>query len=232
MSKMQLLLFSLVALAMSGVAISSGRPDEPTVVRVLDASGTPYADAVVLVNPGWQGDSVALVTDQRGRATLPKLGCKVCVVTAVDPRRMFFDKTTEFEEGVPAVTLTLRVRPVVDVMFDPGAIKVDVRVKDPDGMAIAERPVVVRKRVGTMEDNTFSVDTTDRQGRISLKLRPGEYVLASLVNGRFMEAPLNVAPAVTRKCSEVESDCYIANVVRNPLPVHLAVRLGPPSDSP
>jgi hypothetical protein len=232
MRRIRLLIFSLAALAIPGVAVSGGRPVASTVVRVLDQSGTPYADAVVLVNPGWHGDSIALVTDQSGRATLPKLDCNVCVVTAMDPRRMFFDKTTEFEAGAPSVTLTLHVRPVVDVMFDPRAIKVDVQVKAPDGIAIAERPVVVRKKVGTMEDNTFSLDTTDRKGRLSLKLRPGEYVLASLVNGRFLEAPLNVAPAVKRKCSEVEADCYIANVRHNPLPVHLTVKLTPTGDVP
>ena len=232
MSRFHLLLFSLAALAMSGVVASGGRPGGPTVVRVLDSSGAPYADAVVLVNPGWHGDSIALVTDRGGRATLPKLDCKVCVVTAMDPRRLFFDKTTEFESGAPSVTMTLRVRPVIDIMFDPKAIKADVQVKAPDGKAIAEQAVVVRKSVGTMADNTFSVGTTDRKGRISLKLRPGEYVLASLVNGRFLEAPLNLASAVKRKCSEAESDCYIANVVRNPLPAHLAVRLAPPGDTP
>ncbi len=119
------------------------------------------------------------------------------------------------------------VRPVIDIVADLAAIKVSVQVKEPNGFALAERPVIVRKRVGTMEDSTFSVGTTDRKGRINLKLRPGEYVLASLVDGRFLEAPLHLAPAVKRRCSGEESDCYIANAVRNPLPAHLAVRLTP-----
>jgi hypothetical protein len=228
MSRLYLFRFSVAAVLMSAVLAFGGRPGGSTVVRVLDASGAPYANAVVLVNPGWYGDSIALVTGRSGTATLPSLDCKVCVVTAIDPRRMFLDKTTEFEGGTPSVTLTLRVRPVIDIMFDPKAIKVDVQVKAPDGKAIAERPVLVRKKVGTMEDNTFSVGRTDRQGRISLKLRPGQYVLASLVSGRFLEAPLNLEPAVKRKCSEVESDCYIANAARHPLPAHLTVRLAPP----
>lgn len=232
MKRGHLLLFSLAALAMLGVAASGGTAGGSTVIRVLDPSGEPYADAVVLVNPGHPTDSIALVTDSGGKATLPRPDCKVCVVTAIDPRRLFFDKTTEFEGGTSSVTLTLRIRPVVDVMFDPTAMKVDVQVKAPDGKAIVEQPVVVRKKVGTMADNTFGVVSTDRQGRITLKLRPGQYVLASLVNGKFLEAPLNLAPDVRRKCSDVESDCYIANVVRNPLPAHIAVRLAAPAGTP
>jgi len=232
MRRTHLLLSSLLALVMSGGAVSGARPGGSTVVRVLDMSGAPYAGVVVLVNPGWQGDSIALVTDQNGTATLPKLGCKVCVVTAIDPRRMFLDKTTEFEGGTPSVTLALHPRPVIDVMFDPEAVKVDVQVKAPDGKALAEQDVVLRKKVGTIEDNAFSILKTNRKGRISLKLRPGDYVLASFVNGRFLEAPLNLAPTVKRRCSEAESDCYIANVVRNPLPAHIAVRLAPPGHTP
>jgi hypothetical protein len=232
MSKTHLLLFSLAVLAAFGVVVSGRGSGGSTVIRVLDRSGAPYAGVVVLVNPGWQGDSVALVTGRSGTATLPKLDCKVCVVTAIDPRRMFLDKTTEFEGGTPSVTLALRRRPVIDVVLDPKAVKVDVQVNAPDGRALADRPVVLRKKVGTIKDNAFSVVNTDRKGQISFNLRPGDYVLASLVNGRFLEAPLNLAPAVRRKCSDVESDCYIANVARNPLPAHLAVRLAPPGSLP
>ncbi len=76
----------LAALAMPGTIVFSGHPAGVTVVRVLDPSGAPYADAVLLVNPGQVARSVALVTDQSGTAILPRLWCKVCVVTAIDPR--------------------------------------------------------------------------------------------------------------------------------------------------
>lgn len=224
MSKIHLLLFSLAALAVSGVVVSRGQPSGTTVVRVVDGSGEPYADAVLLVNPGWYGDSVALVTDRRGKATLPKLNCKVCVMTVLDPKRMFFDKTTEFEGGTPSVTLTLRVRPVIDKMFDPRAIEADVQVKAPDGKALPEQAVLVRRKVGTMEDNKFSVVTTDRTGRISLKLRPGEYVLASLVGGRFLEGALDLAPEVRRRCSKAEARCFIDAASRRP-PTSVSVSL-------
>jgi hypothetical protein len=232
MNRFQLLPFTVAALAMVVLVGSAGRLGAPTVVRVLDPSGAPYADAVVLANPGWHGDSIALVTDRGGRATLPRLDCKMCVVTVLDPRRMFLDKTTEFEGGAPSVTLSLRVRPVVDVMFNPGAIRADVQVKSPDGKVIPEVPVMVRKRVGTMEDNTFTLHKTDQQGRISLKLRPGQYILAGLVDGRILEAPLDLAPAVKRKCSEVESDCYIGSAARSPIPSHLALTLAPQGEAP
>ncbi len=232
MGRIRLLPLLLAALAIFWMVVFSGHPAGVTVVRVLDPSGAPYADAVLLVNPGQVTRSVALVTDQSGTAILPRLWCKVCVVTAIDPRRLFFDKTTEFKSGTPSVSVTLAVRPVIDIVADLAAIKVSVQVKEPNGFALAGRPVVVRKRVGTMEDNTFSVWNTDRKGRINLKLRPGEYVLASLVDGRFLEAPLNIAPAVKRRCSGEESDCYIANAIHNPLPAHLAVRLAPPRDAP
>ncbi|MGH9716215.1 MAG: hypothetical protein ACRD4R_05730 [Candidatus Acidiferrales bacterium] len=233
MSRARILYFSLAVLATSAAVVSGGPPGGSTVIRVTDPSGAPYADAVLLVNPGQPAYSIALVTDRSGTATLPRLNCKVCVVTAMDPRRLFFDKTTEFEGGAPSVTVTLPgVRPIQDIVSEPGAIKVSVQVKGPDGMALADRAVVIRKSVGTMEDNTFGVGSTDRKGRIVLERRPGEYVLASLVNGRFLEATLNLAPAVKRKCSDEESDCYIANVVRNPLPTHLSVRLAPQTDTP
>lgn len=224
MRKIHILLFSLAALAASAVVITGGQRSGTTVVRVLDASGEPYADAVLLVNPGWYGDSVALVTDLRGKATLPKLDCKVCVLTVMDPRRMFFDKTTEFEGGTPSVTLTLRVRPVIDKMFDPREIKAYVQVKAPDGKTLPDQAVVVRRKVGTMEDNKFSVGTTDRQGQISLNLRPGEYVLASLVGGRFLEGTLDLAPEVWRRCSKAEARCLIDSASRRP-PASLSVSL-------
>lgn len=233
MSRIQLLLFCLAALAMFGVSASGGSAGGSTVVRVLDPSGAPYADAVLLVNPGQVAHSIALVTDRSGTATLPRLNCRVCVVTAMDPRRLFFDKTTEVESGTPSVTLALPgVRPVVDVMFDPKAMRVSVQVKGAAGAALVKQAVVVRRKVGTVEDNTFSVGTTDSKGWLSLKLRPGQYVLASLVNGKFLEAPLNLAPAVKRKCSEVEADCYIANARHNPLPVRLAVKLAAQDGTP
>ena len=227
----RLLIFSWLVLAVSAT-LSGSPPAGPTVIRVLDPSGEPYADAVVLMNPGQPSESIALVTDSNGTAKLSSLNCKVCVVTALDPRKLFFDRTTEFQSGTPSVTLILAVRPVVDFAFDPMTVKVDVQVRGPDGIALADRDVVVRNRVGTIDDNTFSVCTTDRSGRLALELRPGEYAVASLVSGRFLEAPLDISLPVKRKCTEEESSCYIASAKHNRVPAHFSIRLASHPDSP
>lgn len=203
----------------------------PAVVRVLDPSTAPMAGVVLLVNPGRPLDSLALITDSRGYATLPDLDCKACVITAMDPRRLFFSTTTEFEGEARSVTLVLPVRPVVNILFLPGSIRATVQVNGPDGRPLPGQAVLVRPKVEAMEDNWFYVDTTDHKGRVSIKLRPGEYVLASLVNGKFLEAPLNLALNVKQECSERQVRCLIADAPRAAPKVPLVVSLTAPNDS-
>lgn len=220
----------LVAAILLAIPALASRPGGgSTTVRVLDPSGAAMAGAVLLVNPRYDIDSLAVITDAQGRATLPALGCRICVITAIDPRRLFLSTTTEFEGGAPSVTLVMPVRPTEN-RIDLAAIHVSLRVSDHDGKLLRNRTVVVRNKVETMENNWFSVLTIDSSGRISLELDPGEYVVASPVRGKFLEAPLHLAVGVMRKCSQREGDCLSAYAARRVSKMAVDVRLAARDD--
>lgn len=183
-----------------------------TVVRVVDPGGTGIADVVLLVNPGASYKSVALVTDAHGKATVPNLGCKVCLVTAMDPRMGFSDKTTEFQAGARSLTMVLGIRPVIDAV-PLGTMKVRIKVQGTDGMPLRHQTVVFRDAVGSMRNNCFYTLSTDSKGMITRWISPGDYVLASLVDGKFLEAPLHFETKIQRECSERAGDCLIAKAV-------------------
>jgi hypothetical protein len=197
-------------------------------VRVLDPSQTEgIPGAVVLLNPGDVHKSRAFVTDRSGNVSIPDVDCKFCIVTAMDPRQLFQNATTQFQGGAASVTLVLPVRPIIDTLWQPGSIKLAVRVADRDGSRLPNQAVLVRKEVETIENHSFSVLTTDSRGLITIELPPGEYVLASLVHGEFLEAPLSLDPEVRDKCSKVEARCFLDAAGRREVR-NLRVNLVPP----
>jgi hypothetical protein len=178
-----------------------------TVVRVLDASQVEgIAGAVVLINLGSPQDSKAFAADKNGIAYISDLNCSTCVITAIDPRGLFFSKTTEFDRQSSSVTLILQLRPVIDKLGEPGAIFVNIAIHDQSGAAMVNRDIVVRPREMTLtpESNRFYKFTTDSKGQNKARLIPGDYSVAMLVDGKVLEAPSSIAVERSRRCADVE----------------------------
>jgi hypothetical protein len=146
----------------------------------------------LVVNPGDAVKSQAFVTDSEGRASVPRLSCGVCTITAQDPRGLFSSKTTEFDGQSSSVTLTLQVRPIVDTVGQPGSKTANVVVYGPAGSPLPRQRIVVRPRVMTLEQNWLYMLTTDSEGCITARLLPGEYDVAALLGDQAWEAPLGV----------------------------------------
>ena len=98
MNRLIRIAFSLAivwGIAFSGVVLSA--QTSSTVIRVLDPSELEgIAGVILLINPGDNRESQALVTDTKGEATARNLNCAICTVTAFDPRGLFVSRTTEF----------------------------------------------------------------------------------------------------------------------------------------
>ncbi len=220
------------AMIMLSAVFATSAPRPSTVVRVEDASGAPLADAVVLVNPGEQYRSLALVTNRGGEATVSDLDCKPCVVTAMDPRHLFASKTTEFESGTPVVSLLLSVRPIIDRVRNLSAVKVTLKITGIGGTPLRDAEIVLRDGLMTMDDNNFMMLKSNQKGLVTAELSPGEYVIATRVAGRFLEATFQINPAARRHCSEEMTKCLISSARRTPPGMLIAVHFSERENSP
>jgi hypothetical protein len=205
-----------------------------TVVRVLDETEVEgLAGIVLLVNPGNMDDSQVFVTDVHGLVSVPHQNCRICTITALDPRGLFFGKTTEFDSRSLSITLILEVQPNIERFWTPGSIQVSVAVYGPNGELLPNQIVAVRPRVMTLDTNRDAnriyQSTTDSNGLVSAKLLPGDYTIATLIGGKPWEAPLLIT-ASKSKCTAKKQkyiDSSPGNSHTNQL---IAVHLLPPPD--
>jgi hypothetical protein len=92
-----------VALTCLGQTVSAQQP--LIRVRVTTQSLVEgLAGIVLLVNPGRLLRSQAFVTDSNGVALIPRPDCEICTISAIDPRKLFEEKTTEFNRTSPPWT--------------------------------------------------------------------------------------------------------------------------------
>lgn len=162
-----------------------------THVRVLDASGEAIGGIVLLVNPGETRKSRAYLTGANGEVFLPKLGCEICTVAALDPRGMFFNRTTEFNGKSRRLTLTLRLRPVIDTVGIPGVTSVEMTVLGSRAI-LPHQKVVVRPHDLTLRSNWVYTGSTDAQGRIRVELLPGKYDVGTLIRGGVWQGSFSI----------------------------------------
>lgn len=171
-----------------------------TLVRVIDGTGVEGIGGVVLlVNPGDQRKSQVFLTNADGHAYLPHLNCEICTITALDPRGVFFNKTTEFSGQSSSVTLTLQLRPVIDTVGCPHCIWVNIAVHGPADEPLLHQSILVRPSEMRLNSNGLYTETTDSKGQIKVQLTPGEYTVATLLEGKAWEAPLRVASESKRR---------------------------------
>jgi hypothetical protein len=214
-----------IAIWIVSTSIVTMAENTATLVRVLDVTESQGdAGVVLLVNPDRALNSRAFITDADGRASVPHLNCSICTITAMDPTGSFFDKTTEFDSRSKSVTIILQLRPVIDRVFDPGAIEVSVRVDGPSGEPLPKQQVVFRPTVMTLDANWFFKVTTDPNGMAAAQLPPGEYTVATFLGGKPWEAPFRVAEG-NSKCAEKVRKCIDSSLGVSPPKQHIAVQL-------
>jgi hypothetical protein len=190
--------------------------DAATLVRVLDVTEVEgVAGVVLIVNPGSALRSRAFITDAGGQASVPHPNCSICTITALDPTGSFFDKTVEFDGRSKSIRLILRLRPVIDRVFDPGAIRVKVAVYGPSGEPLPNQSIVVRPAVMTLDANWFIPGATDPNGLVTIELPPGEYTVATLLGEKPWEAPLRIAES-NSKCAKKAQKCIDSSLRASP----------------
>jgi hypothetical protein len=141
----------------------------------------------------------------------------------MDPRGLFFSKTTEFDGRSLSITLVLEVKPVIDIVFVPGSVRVNVAVYGPSGEPLSHQRVVVRPTVMTLDTNWRYLITTDSKGMISPELLPGEYTVATLLGDKPWEAPLRVTKSkCAKKVRKCNDSLLGASNPRQPITVHLS----------
>lgn len=184
------LLRHAIAFGIMSAGTAAWAQNRGPVLRVLDTTKVEgIAGVVLLVNSGGSHNSRAFITNSDGWVSLP---CDLCTVTALDPTGLFFSKTTEFDSRSSSIILTLQIRPNVDTVGNPGARNAAVAVYGGSGERLRNQPVIVRPTVMTFENNWSYRGSTDSRGVVSAQLRPGQYVVATLIAGRPWEAPLRI----------------------------------------
>lgn len=85
----------LLALA-AAAALAAPLASQTTKLRAVDASGEGLKGIVLVVDRGGRLAASAFVTDANGTANVPSPKCALCVVSAFDPKGIFYPATTEF----------------------------------------------------------------------------------------------------------------------------------------
>jgi hypothetical protein len=171
--------------------------DQATIVRVQDQTQIGgLAGIVLLMNPGNIHYSKAFITDVNGQASISRMDCKICTITAFDPQHLFYDKSIEFDSRSTSVTLILRVRPIIDRIGIPGSIRVNLVVYGSSGEPLSDQNVVIRPTMillGADEDyNRVITDTTDSNGLVLVGLIPGKYIVATIIDGKPWEITFEI----------------------------------------
>ncbi len=179
------------ALAIAFMCLNQAVPaQQPLIrVRVTDVSLIEgLAGIVLLVNPGPLYKSQAFVTDSSGVALIPRPDCEVCTISAIDPRKLFEEKTTEFSKSTSSLEMAMRVLPLIDQICLPGTISVHISIIGSDGSPYANHPVILRPSVIDLGESSFWPWITAPDGLLNAGLVSGCYTIAGLQAGKPLEA--------------------------------------------
>jgi hypothetical protein len=182
-----------IALCTLSISLAGRGQTAGTLIRVLSQNGIDgIAGVLLVVNSGNSHGSQAFVTDSDGNAHIPHMDCSICIVTAIDPRGLFFDRTTEFDGQRKLVALTLKVRPLVERVCSPGSLQVNVTVYGPDGEPFSNQTIAIRPAIMTFDKSWYYIDITSSKGLTSAELVPGGYIVAALIAGKPWEGSFQV----------------------------------------
>jgi hypothetical protein len=210
------LLRSAIVIWIISASIISRAEDPATIVRVQDQTQIGgIAGIVLLVNPGNFHNSKVFITDALGQASIPQMDCKICTISALDTRHLFYDKTTEYDGRSTSVTLTLELTPTDCRLWIPGSIDVTVTVFGPGGEPLPNQSVVIRPTVmklDTESDSNRAVALiTDSRGLVSAELVPGDYVIATIIGEKPWESTLRIV-GIQSKCTAKMQKCIYSSL--------------------
>ena len=182
-----------------------------TVIKVRDASGVEgIAGVVLLVNPGNTQKSRAFVTNAQGEVITHDLQCEICTISAFDPRGLFDSRTTEFSSSSSSFSLVMQLRPLIDTVGDPKAVSLELLINDSKGEPLAQRTVVIRPTILTLENNRLSVQSTGSTGHVNVQLRKGDYTVGVLDGDTVSEARFEIATA-KEQCTSGTATCIVSS---------------------
>lgn len=197
---------------------------QPISVRVMDMTETTgVAGVVLLISSVESPKARAYVTDPDGRVFVGQINGTICMVTALDPAGHFYDRTTEFDCHTSAITFILRLRPIIDRIDISDHAKLKIAIYGPDRKLLPKQSILFRPSIMTLETAGAFLETTDADGMIDAQLSPGEYTLATLIEGQPYETALLVTtrkqrcPRASHNCVSIKTAAQIAQ----PIAVHL-----------
>jgi hypothetical protein len=223
---MRQLRFVVIVIVLLFLGIPGLTATEGILVRVLNMTlieGVP--GVVLLVRSDQSRKYQAYVTDSNGSVIVQPLSGNICTVTSFDPSRLFYNKTTEFDCHSSPVMLVLPVRPVIERVSLSGSVKLRIAIYGPGGKLLPKQNILLRPSIVTFEIPHVFLITTDTTGSIDTQLSPGDYTLATLINGKPYEAALLVT-AKGQKCPKTSQICVSLSTPSNAaksIDVHLVI---------
>lgn len=163
-----------------------------TVVSVVDATGEAIPNVVLWVTPESPQASQAFITNLHGAAHLPNFNCKVCLITALDPKGLFDRKTSEFSGNTSSLTLTLQVKPIIDSVDLSPAKATQIKIEGSKGLPLHNQTIVIRQQTPTLQGRWAWWLSTNASGIAQARISPGNYVLATVIRGKPQESMLKI----------------------------------------
>lgn len=182
-------------------AVAAPLASQTTKVRAVNASGEGLKGIVLVVDRGDQLAASAIVTDANGIANVPSPQCALCVISAFDPKGLYYPATAEFAGRSPSVDVQMQVRPVIDTAFTPRVRKLEIIIEGLHGEPIAGIEILVRPAATTFAPEPIVTAKTGANGIASLELGAGTYVVAAVVGRIPQEFSFTVSASGKIACA-------------------------------
>lgn len=186
-------------LAILGFLLSTLCFAAPTTVRVVDASGAPLKDVLVIVKsfgPSYF-DDIRQLTDEQGRIPTLELKPGAYQAIATTPYGLWETSVKEFLVEDKPVELTLRVSPQpthgVGDIVTVGSSHTEIKVLTPAGTPAPGAKVFTRDKDATLYLERWY--KTDKEGKAQIELVADPTVLVIIYGGKLFTTQL--APSST-----------------------------------
>lgn len=160
----------------------------PTKIRVLDASGAPLKDVLVIIKSLDSSylDASRQLTDDQGRINVVELKPGVHRVIATTPYGLWETKIKEFLVADQPIDLTLMVQPTPTHGFGDivtvGSSRAQLQVLTSDGIPASGARILVRDKQATLYRERWY--KLDNNGKADIELVASPTVLVIIHNGK------------------------------------------------
>ena len=191
-----------LCIALVGVcAVGSVRAAAQTLTfRAADASGEGLPGIVLVVQGAGRSENFAIVTGAGGTVSAAAPRCDICSVSAIDPKGLFAQTTTEFSAKDKMVTVEMPARPTVDFAYRPAASEVRFQIEDAQGKPLSRIPVLIREDGPDGLEVGVGVFRSNAAGEVKAWLDSGFYVVATVIAGYPEEVPFSVSLSGLADC--------------------------------